>query len=273
MTLPQGTHRIVLTIQYDGTEYHGWQIQRVQRTVQGELESAIERLTGQRRLVVGSGRTDTGVHALGQVAAVDVPSRWDPVELEGALNAVLPGDIWIAEARVGHQGFHPRFDAVARTYLYRVGLAPLSASPFHRPWCWPVRSPLDEQLLKEGAALLAGEHSFRAFAKTGQPERGERCTVQRAGWTPWEELGLAFEITADRYLRHMVRYLIGTLVDVARGRRPLDDMKTLLSDDGHGQITSPPAPPEGLFLALVEYPSASRALADPPTDSQEPIAR
>ena len=270
MTPLEATHRIALTIQYDGSQYHGWQAQAVPGTVQGELERSLERLTGQRRPVVGSSRTDAGVHATGQVAAVDVPVRWEATDLEKALNAVLPRDIWIAKARYVAGDFHPRFHALARTYLYRLGLSPLANSPFHRPWCWPVRGELDRELLQAGAELVKGEHSFRAFGKSGQPKRGDRCTVHAAAWTPWEDLGVTFSITADRYLHHMVRYLVGTLVDVSKRRRPLSDVTTLLSTDVGSLVTSPPGPPEGLFLSHVEYASEETTNADLPQVGDPP---
>lgn len=201
---------------------------------------------------MGSGRTDAGVHATGQVASVLLPPRWEPRELHRALNAVLPRDIWVQAVREVEPGFHARYDATARSYRYRVGTAPESSSPFHRGWCWALGEELDAALLADAAAHLPGRHSFRSFAKSGQPERGYTCTVEQARWGPWA-LGVALEITADRYLHHMVRYLVGTMVDVARGRRAMDDMAALLNGED-GQETSPPAPPEGLFLAHVEYP-------------------
>lgn len=261
------THRLRLTLHYDGSKFHGWQFQPDHRTVQGDLQAALARLTGRARTVVGSGRTDTGVHATGQVASVDLPVRWDPAELRRALNAVLPGDVWVEEARVVATDFHPRYDAVARSYEYRVGTAAGVHSPFHRRWCWALGEPLDRTFLDDAAAMLVGEHSFAAFAKAGQPERGDRCTIARAAWSPWD-MGVRFEVTANRYLHHMVRYLVGTMVAVARGRRPLSDVGALLSGVG-GLVTSPPAPPEGLFLARVEYPSDTRSDAG----SEPPIRR
>lgn len=247
--------RLQLTLHYDGSGFHGWQIQKEDRTVQGELESALERLTGARRPVVGAGRTDSGVHATGQVASVDVPDRWSPPELRRALDAVLPGDIWIADVRRVSDRFHPRYDAVSRTYAYRLGTVPEARSPFHRHTCWSLGQPVDVSAMARTATVIPGEHSFHAFAKAGQEHRGYRCTVQRAEWEPWPPLGLVFHITADRYLHRMVRYLVGTMVDVGRGRRPEADMATLLEGGSGGLETSPPAPPEGLFLTRVEYPS------------------
>jgi tRNA pseudouridine38-40 synthase len=244
--------RFQLIVHYDGSGFHGWQYQPDLRTVQGELQAGLSRLADSPRSVVGSGRTDTGVHATGQVASVDMPARWAASQLHRSLNAVLPDDVWVEAVRAVSSDFHPRYDAVARRYEYRVGLAPLASSPFHRPWCWPVADPVDEVVLGAVAQVLPGEHSFRAFAKSGQPERGDRCTVAAAGWTEWE-LGVAFHITANRYLHHMVRYLVGTMMDAARGRRPPGDVAALLAGEADLE-TSPPAPPEGLFLARVEYP-------------------
>jgi tRNA pseudouridine38-40 synthase len=246
--------RLGLTLHYDGSGFSGWQSQKDARTVQGELQSAVARLTGKKRTVLGSGRTDSGVHAIGQVAAVDVPARWSPAEFRRAANALLPADVWVQRARRARPDFHPRYDAISRTYIYCVGLTEEAASPFRRRWCWPVREPLDLDLLRAASEPIPGDRSFAAFAKAGQPERGDRCHVRLAQWDPWEDLGVAFTITADRYLHHMVRYLVGTMVDVARGRRPLEDVSTLLDGPETGATTSPPAPAEGLFLANVAYP-------------------
>lgn len=218
------------------------------------MEAALERLTGARRPVVAAGRTDSGVHSTGQVVAVTLPTRWEADELHRALNAALPGDIWVESACVTDPDFHPRYSAQARSYRYQLGLSALAFSPFHKPWCWPLIREVDVDLLHQGAAHVLGEHSFRAFAKVGQEARGDRCTVTEARWVPWGELGLSFQITANRFLHHMVRYLMGTMVDIARDRRPLDDLVELLSVPDTKLTTSPPAPPEGLFLSKVHYP-------------------
>ena len=257
------SHRLRLTVHYDGSGFHGWQFQPSHRTVQGDLQEALERLTGAPRTVLGSGRTDTGVHATGQVAAVDLPTRWEPSELRRALNAVLPRDIWIAETDVPAGPFHPRFDATARSYEYRVGTVGAAASPFVRPWCWPLLEPVALDALQRAATRVVGRHSFAGFAKSGQPQRGEMCSVTSASWDRWD-MGVRFRITANRYLHHMVRYLVGTMVEVGRGRRPESDVRGLL-DREPGLVTSPPAPAQGLFLSKVEYLSRPRsaATADP----------
>lgn len=186
-----------------------------------------------------------------------MPLPWTGDKLRRSLNAVLSGDVWIESAHATRADFHPRFDAVRRTYRYEVGLRPDAPSPFHRRWCWPLDDRLDPVLLKAAADCVVGEHSFEAFAKSGQPERGYRCRIASAEWSE-TPLGVRLTITADRYLHHMVRYLVGTMMDISRGRRSLDDMARLLGNDPD-LTTSPPAPAEGLFLDRVEYP-------DDPTD-------
>ncbi len=265
--------RLKLTLHYDGSRFHGWQIQPRVRTVQGELEAAVERLTGSRRTVTGSGRTDRGVHATGQVASVSLPERWTAAPFRKAMNALLPDDVWVADAEAVPAGFHPRFDAVARTYRYRLGTARDAWSPFHRPWLWALKDAPDPDVLERAAAALQGEHSFRAFAKSGQPERGDRCRVAEAVWEQEaDRMGPVFRITADRYLHRMVRYLVGTMVEAGWGRRSPDDVGTLLKEAATGLETSPPAPPQGLYLVRVGYPHESEA--DPRrTDDTEPSTR
>ncbi|MBA2668876.1 MAG: tRNA pseudouridine(38-40) synthase TruA [Gemmatimonadetes bacterium] len=249
----EASHRICLAVQYDGGAYFGWQLQREERTVQGELERAVSRLFDRATRVIGSGRTDRGVHAIGQIASVDSPARWTPESLRRAMNALLPGEVWIAAAWSVGATFHPRYDALSRSYIYRVGLAGQTASPFHSRWCWPLRRPLDRGAMDEATRLLPGDHSFLAFAKAGQEERGDRCIVTEARWEEWPSLGLQFHISANRFLHHMVRYLVGTVVAVGLGRRPPADVGALLALED-GLLTSPPAPAEGLFLARVSYP-------------------
>lgn len=262
--MARGQRRFRLTLHYDGTRFFGWQMQPEVRTVQGELQTTLERLTGEHRTVTAAGRTDRGVHATGQVVALVLPRRWSAATLRRALNARLPGDIWVAEAQAAPPAFHPRYDATAREYGYRLGLTAAARSPFHRPWCWPrarltgdttsSAADLDVEALHAAAALLPGEKSFAAFARAGQEHRGDRCTVTKARWAPWD-LGMEFTILANRFLHHMVRYLVGTMVDIARGRRPLDDMRAMLGGNEEGLVTSPPAPAAGLFLRRVSYPA------------------
>lgn len=247
-----------MTLHYDGTDFHGWQVQAGVRTVQQELERALERLTTLPVRASAAGRTDAGVHATGQVVSADVPAKWHPAELRRALNAVLPSDVWVEAAEDAAVDFHARFSAIDRAYEYRIGTAALAASPFYNRVCWVVDEPLDPLLLDRCANLLLGEHSFRAFAKTGQEARGDRSRVHDSKWWAWPPVGIAFRIRANRFLHHMVRYLVGTMVDVAAGRRPLEDVQRMLDGDAAVR-TSPPAPPNGLFLVGVGYPETGGA--------------
>lgn len=251
-----------LTLHYDGAGFRGWQVQPGSRTVQGEVEAALSRILNRPAGVIAAGRTDSGVHATGQVVSAAVPERWEPPMLRRALNAVLPSDIWIAGAEPAPPDFHARFDARARAYAYRVGTADVCRSPFLRRWCWPLARPLEEGLLAEAARLFVGERSFLAFARAGQPERGDRCTVLDARWSEWPGIGLTFRVTANRFLHHMVRYMVGTMVDVARYRRPLADVTGLLAVEP-GLETSPPAPPAGLLLTRVYYDADELEREDP----------
>ena len=244
--------RVRLTLHYDGSGFHGWQVQPGVRTVQHELEAALERLTTLPIRVAAAGRTDTGVHATGQVVSADVPARWQPPDLRRALNAVLPDDVWVEAAADVPADFHARFSATDRAYEYRLGLSDGSASPFHRGTCWVMREPIDALLLDRCANQLLGDRSFRLFSMAGQEERGDRCIVYDSKWWEWNPHGLVYRVRANRFLHHMVRYLVGTMVDVARGRRPLEDVTRLLAGES-GVQTSPPAPPHGLFLVGVGY--------------------
>ncbi len=261
--------RFRLTLHYDGSNFFGWQMQRKERTVQGELQATLERLTGAPRTMMAAGRTDSGVHATGQVVSLTLPERWTAASLRGALNALLPRDIWVADAAPAPASFHPRYHATAREYGYRLGFSAQSASPFHSAWCWPLAVDLDIDRLHAAAALLPGEKSFAAFARAGQEQRGDRCNILEARWAPWE-LGMEFTVVANRFLHRMVRYLVGTMVDVARGRRPIGEMRALLDGTGRQLVTSPPAPAAGLFLRRVTYPD--RAIASRESESAEDCA-
>lgn len=244
--------RLKITLHYDGSGFHGWQIQPERRTVQGEVDAVLSRLADRPVTSIAAGRTDTGVHATGQVIGVDMPGKWTAEAALKSVNALLPWDIWASKAEAVPSSFHARYDAVGRGYVYRIGTTRAAESPFRRRWCWALHDALDPEVLHEAAAALPGEHSFECYAKSGQPERGTRCVVHHARWVE-RPRGLEFRIVANRFLHHMVRYLVGTMVDAARGRRPASDVAGLLHGTSSGLETSPPAPPEGLFLARVYY--------------------
>jgi tRNA pseudouridine38-40 synthase len=246
---------VQLVLHYDGAGFHGWQQQPRMRTVQGVLEDALERLSGSRIGALGSGRTDAGVHARGQAVGVRVPERWTPRELRRALNAVLPRDVWIAAAAEMHPDFHARYSAVSRRYAYHVGIDAAADSPFRRQREYAFHKPLDIDALGTAAALVAGEHRFLAFAVRGTaPSEDEHlCRVLEAHWEHASG-ALIFRITANRFLHQMVRFLVGTMLDIASGRRAIRDMLQLLHAADNSDV-SPPAPPHGLYLECVEYPS------------------
>ncbi len=244
---------MLLILHYDGGAFAGWQRQPTARTVQAELEAALERLAGRRLPVVGAGRTDAGVHALGQAASAPVDPKWTADALVRALNALLPPDVWVASARRMAPGFNPRRHASERTYCYRLGTDPDAHSPFRQRWEWAA-GPLDADRLAAEAATLPGEHGFRALSAAGQEKAHWRCRVHEALWQRRDGgEGWEFWITADRFLHRMVRFLVGTMVDVARGRREPGTLARLLGTTDN-QLASPPAPPHGLFLVNVTYP-------------------
>ena len=248
------THTLQLVTQYDGGRFSGWQRQLDARTVQGEIEAVLEQITGHHIAVAGAGRTDSGVHATGQVASLKVPARWTPDTIRRALNAMLPDDVWIAEAHRMAPEFHARFSAMARRYSYLVGTDEAARSPFRRRYEWAIRRPLDAEALAGETEALLGEHIFRAFAKARTAPAGDdhRCNIQYARWKP-REGGWEFEIEANRFLHHMVRFLVGTMIDVGLGRRPRGTIARLLTATDNLD-TSSIAPSHALTLRAVRYP-------------------
>jgi tRNA pseudouridine38-40 synthase len=257
-------------LHYDGRAFVGWQRQSEGRSVQGEIEAVLERLCGRRIVAHGAGRTDAGVHAVGLGVSVTVPASWTAESLRRALNSLLPKDCWIERVTLMTSGFHARKSATGRRYRYKVGTDAAASSPFRRPYEWALGRRLDPALLQQAVTRIRGTHDFTGFAVRKSPE-GERegqagdgiavlrgpydCTIRLAEWEPRAEgRGFTLHIGADRFLHHMVRFLVGTMVDIALDRRPLEDMTTLLSAT-HNQDTSPPAPPQGLYFVAAEYPA------------------
>ena len=243
--------RFRATIEYDGTSFHGSQLQPAVRTVQREVEEALERLFDQPVRIDLAGRTDAGVHATAQEIAFGAPSAWTPEELARALRAVLPDDVAVRKVRNAASDFHPRFDAEGRRYRYVIAEGG-RRRPFLCDRAWIPRWPLDRDALDRLAAAIPGERSFERFARAGQPERGTRCRVTSAAWLFDCPPFLFFEIVADRFLHHMVRYLVGTSAEIAAGRRPSEDFERLLAGEA-GTRAVFPAPPGGLYLTGVRY--------------------
>jgi tRNA pseudouridine38-40 synthase len=246
---------VQLVLHYDGAGFSGWQRQPAQRTVQGVLEDALERLCSAPTAALGSGRTDAGVHARGQAVGVRVSERWQDVQkLRRALNSVLPADVWVAAAVEMRDEFHARYSAVSRRYSYYVGTDEEAQSPFRGRYELAFGQPFERGALDAAAAHLEGEHCFRGFAVRGTAPAHDdhRCRVLEARWRE-RPGGLVFEIEANRFLHHMVRFLVGTTLDIAAGRRPLADLPRLLAAADNDEV-SPPAPPHALFLDRVTYP-------------------
>jgi tRNA pseudouridine38-40 synthase len=240
-------------LHYDGGGFAGWQRQATDRTVQGELEAALERLAGGSVVVHAAGRTDAGVHALGQVVSFGMPRAWDPCELLRALRALTPDDLWVARLGPAPPGFHARKQALTRRYRYVVGCDVAAHSPFRRPYEWALGVPLDADKLAAAAAAFQGEHDFRAFSAVGQAKPHYRCGLTVSQWNPRpHEEGFIFTVEADRFLHRMVRFLVGTMVDIARERRPPEDVARLLQSTTNDEA-SPPAPPQGLYLVGARY--------------------
>ena len=247
-------------LHYHGTGFVGWQRQPAGRSVQAEFERVLERLFGRRPVAYAAGRTDAGVHAIGQSVSFAAPGSWTEATLLRALNALLPGDCWVEAVHGMQPGFHARKSALSRRYRYEIGVDEAAASPFRHPFEWALGKPLDMALLRAAAGVVKGEHDFRAFAaKTDKPHY--RCRLLVADWElrPNDQ-GVTFHVEADRFLHHMVRMLVGTMVDVGLNRRPLEEMTALLAR-GDNQDTSPPAPPQGLYFVAATYPP--ELFADP----------
>ena len=246
---------VQLVVQYDGAGFSGWQRQPAQRTVQGVIEEALARLCGAPVSALGSGRTDAGVHARGQAVGVIVPAKWESAQLRRAMNAVLPSDVWVANAAEMRPEFHARFSAIARRYGYYVGTNDEANSPFRRRFELAFPRAIDRAALDAAAAAVVGEHSFRAFAVQGTaPDTDDhRCVVTTSAWSE-RPGGLLYTVQANRFLHHMVRFLVGTMLDIATGRRPAGDMQSLLAARDNSDV-SPPVAPHALFLEAVEYPT------------------
>ena len=259
------------TLQYDGTGFVGWQRQPAGRSVQGEFERVLQRLFARSTVAHAAGRTDAGVHAMGQGVSFSAPAGWSHSALHRALNALLPRDCWVASVNPMHAGFHARKSAVSRRYRYDIGLDDEAASPFRSRYEWALCRPVDIELLQAAAETIRGEHDFRGFAaKTDKLHY--RCRILSAEWMRrGGERGLSFTIEADRFLQRMVRMLVGTMVDIGLTRRPLGDMAELLDSD-HNQNTSSPAPPQGLYFDCVAYPPELFAESDETHAAATPYA-
>jgi tRNA pseudouridine38-40 synthase len=259
-----------LTLSYDGTHFHGWQVQPGLRTIQGELQSALARVLGESPLPQGSGRTDAGVHALGQVASFALAAPIPAENLLRALNRTLPAAIRVLSAEPVAEHFHARHGTVAKTYEYRIFRGGL-CSPFMAPYVHCCTWTLDSAALNQAAQQVVGEHDFISLAAS-DPELANRSedsldgagliksTVRTIFSSRWERQGaepdlLIYRVRGNGFLHHMVRNLVGTMLEIGRGQFPAGSMATILEARSRS-AAGPTAPAKGLFLHSVEYPES-----------------
>lgn len=241
--------RYFVTLSYDGTRYHGWQIQPNGITVQGELQHALSLLLRQEIQLTGAGRTDTGVHARMMVAHFDIADSCDEAQLIYKLNKLLPCDIAVQKIEAVNDSMHARFSATSRTYRYFIHT---DKSPFERHYSCELHYPLQFPLMNQAANLLLDYEDFGAFCKSHADVKTTLCHITTAQWIQTSPSTWYFEITANRFLRNMVRAVVGTLIEVGRGRMSLDEFRRVIegkkrSDAGESM------PGNALFLERIEY--------------------
>lgn len=242
--------RLRLRIEYDGTAFAGWQVQPGERTVQGDLEAALRTLTGQDVVLVGSGRTDAGVHARGQVAHADVPDGFDLVRLRNGLNALTGRDVAVLDAEIAAPTFHARYDARRRLYRYHTSTAPRALDRATRVLLRPAP---DFDRMNAAARHLLGTHDFNTFCRTQSETENRVCTIFDAAWEPdGREGDWVFRVEGDRFLHGMVRAIVGTLLLVGRGRLDPGDLPRLIAARDR-RVAGPAAPAHGLVLDRVAY--------------------
>lgn len=240
-----------LIIEYDGSSYHGWQRQKNRKTIQGEIEKAIMTITGKKIALTGSGRTDAGVHAFGQVANFYCDTEISPEVFQRGLNSLMPKDIIIKECNTVNEKFHARYDAKAKTYQYRI-LNRTTPAAICRQYAWFIKKKLDLDAMQSAILHIIGINDFKAFEGAGSPRSSTKRRVINADLQQKKKKYLIFEIEADGFLRFMVRNIVGTLLDVGLCKITPDDFKKiLLSKDRN--LAGATAPPHGLFLMNVKY--------------------
>ncbi len=242
---------IKLLIEYDGTNYQGWQVQPKGPTVQGVLEQKLSLITGETVHLIGSGRTDSGVHAFEQVANFKTKSQLDVRSVQKALNSLLPPDVVIQRAEEVEEDFHARKAAMGKVYEYRI-LNRDIRSAFRHGYAWHIPQKLDLEEMKKATRILIGEHDFSSFRSVGTPTRTAIRKIIRAEWKRDRDGFLRFEIEATGFLKQMVRAIVGTLVEVGKGKIDSEGFQKIL-DSKDRKKAGPTAPAHGLFLKEVKY--------------------
>ena len=240
-----------ITIEYDGSAYHGWQRQAEDRTIQGEIENALMTMTGDRFTVTGSGRTDAGVHALNQTANFRCATSLTPEAFLKGLNSLLPEDIVITSCKVVPEKFHARFDVKSKVYHYRI-LNRLLPAAISRQYAWHIRKKLDLNAMKQALCYIIGSHDFKAFEGSGSPRASSIRCIINADFVKTDSDYLVLRIEGDGFLKFMVRNIVGTLVDVGLDKITPDDFKQILLSKNR-DLAGITAPAHGLFLMEVKY--------------------
>jgi tRNA pseudouridine38-40 synthase len=242
--------RIRVTLEYDGANYSGWQLQSGQDSIQARIESALAKIFGEDVRVHGAGRTDAGVHARGQVAAFDLPRPFAADDLRRALNAILPPDVAVTGAAEVSGEFDPRRAARSRIYEYRV-LNREYRSAFEYRYAWLVRDLLDLEAMNAAARVFIGEHDFAGFRTLGSEEKSTVRRIHASAWRRDDQI-LTYRIEATAFLRHMVRSMVAAMVEVGRGKRSVKDVVRMIAS-GDRALVPAAAPACGLFLIEVRY--------------------
>ena len=240
-----------LIIEYDGSGFHGWQRQKKDRTVQETIEKALAIMTREKVTVIGSGRTDAGVHALGQVACFKTRSRLDARVFLTGLNSLLPGDVVVHACDPMPDVFHARFDVASKRYRYHILNRPI-APAIGRQFVWHIRKQLDTAAMTDAAMVILGTHDFKAFEGTGSPRDHSIRTVTDSTIKETGDGNLTYDIQANGFLRFMVRNIVGTLVEVGLGKIDKQDVRAILQSKDRSRAGAT-APPQGLFLMDVTY--------------------
>ena len=239
-----------MTIQYDGTNLHGWQVQKNGRTVQGELQDALQKIFKNQKInLIGSGRTDSGVHALGQIANIKLDTDMENESLLNAVNGNLnDNDITITNVDKVNSDFHSRFSALKREYIYKIST---EYSPIERDYYWTIQEEIDIQKLHDCAELIVGEHDFTQLSKKNDEIDNKICNIYLSEWDIFENK-IHYKIIANRFLHHMVRYLVGTMIEVSKNRSfTTNDFDLMLQGKDREQIFR--APSKGLYLKKIYY--------------------
>ena len=240
--------RYSLLIEYDGSEYSGWQIQKEERTIQSEIEKALEIILKTKTGIMGAGRTDAGVHAKGQVAHFDSKSNLNLKEIKRSLNGLLPVDIRIKDCKEEAEDFHARYSAKERKYSYYISNDPTA---IFRLYCWQLNYNFDLIQMEKAANKIKGKHNFKSFCRNISEVSHHFCTINSISWIKKESI-FKFEVTADRFLHGMVRALVGTFVDIGMGKITIDDFLRILEAKDRTKA-SQAAPAKGLFLEQIIY--------------------